>query len=455
MKGYACCDIKYTDTLRLIVESMLTAKALKINKAAFTNVLAVLLIFLCRYNFQFAFLPFTMLQLVQYLGIIYIMSLILMHMFSFPKWLNIFFLYVFALGTFGILSALRDISGTLPLIRSILNVPFFAGITLLIINLLYKNQRLEIGRLLDAWIYASIIQLIITILFFLNNEIFNFVYSFIKLESSIDDRIDLLSLRMIGLGNQFFGAGFNYSIDIFVMTLIPYVSGSKIYKNKLLYWTVVVSIIVVGILSARTFFVGLACALLFLCIQNRHKVITFAGKSIKAILIIVLSCLIFYNVFKSYLGDMENTLNWAFEIFINLFSGEGLSSDSTDVMYSMYRFPENTSTWLFGDGRFYTADGHYYMRTDIGFIRLIFFWGLPCTILYYLYQLYFAKIIYRKSKEVCLKPFLLCFTLFVYLCNMKGYISGDYFLLILLVFTIKEYKAQRSKPLNRQIRMIT
>ena len=40
------------------------------------------------------------------------------------------------------------------------------------------------------------------------------------------------------------------------------------------------------------------------------------------------------------------------------------------------KFPDNAITLLFGDGRYYYDDGSYYMHTDIGYLRNIFFGGI-------------------------------------------------------------------------------
>ena len=71
---------------------------------------------------------------------------------------------------------------------------------------------------------------------------------------------------------------------------------------------------------------------------------------------------------------------FAAELFINLFSGQGLETESTDILLEMYQIlPTTLTTWLVGDG-FYLAqnsvDGLYYMGTDVGYLRIIFATGI-------------------------------------------------------------------------------
>lgn len=406
----------------------------------------VICIFLCRYNFQLRFLPFTAVELLQAIGICYILFLFLCKKLHISQKLSGIFIFCIFLTIISIISATRDLAGCLSLIRVIMGTFFFFGICSYITTNLYKNcKSKDLGILLDAWIFSSLCQIIITILFFINNDLYETALSYLTLDTGVEDRQNLISIRMIGLGNQFFGAGFNYSIDILVMSLLPYTNGSYIYKHSILYWIICCLIIFVGFLSARTFIIGIGCAILFLMINERRRIFSFLRNSFKIILILsVFFCttLIFLS---QYIDTIDLILEWAFEFFINVFSGDGFRSDSTDVLMTMYIFPDNLITWLFGDGRFYMPDGSYYMHTDVGFIRLIFFFGLPATILFYIYQLYFVYKIYENSNFRILKSFLLCFILLVFICNLKGFIVGDFFLIILLTYV---FSVERNKKIQ-------
>lgn len=412
------------------------------SSSAVNTIFAVIFIFLCRYNFQLSFLPFTMLEIVQAIGIIYVVLLFFDNKLHIYKKISGVFLFSLVTAVVSIISATRDFFGSLQFIRTTLDIFFFYGICLLTVKNVYHVRRdTGIAMLFDIWIYSSVIQILITVIFFIDNTIYDTVYSFLKVDSGIESRRDALSVRMMGLGNQFFGAGFNYSIDMLVMALLPYVEGSKIYRNKLLYWLICAMILVVGLLSARVFIVGVACTILFLFINERKKISGFIKGSFRIIIWGAILLFIAFYLLSKYVPTFDLVFEWAFEIFINMFSGEGVRSNSTDVLLDMYVFPQEVSTWLIGDGRITTSDGSYYMHTDVGFIRMIFFFGLPMTIIYYYYQLYMARKIYTGSSIHVLKPFLLCYVLMVYLFNLKGLISGSYFLILLL--TYYEYSVTR------------
>ena len=74
---------------------------------------------------------------------------------------------------------------------------------------------------------------------------------------------------------------------------------------------------------------------------------------------------------------------------------------SNDALMSMYVFPDNPETWLIGDGYFIvpgsdpnymgTATEGYYMGTDVGYLRFIFFFGLLGLAIYSLFILYAGR----------------------------------------------------------------
>ena len=65
----------------------------------------------------------------------------------------------------------------------------------------------------------------------------------------------------------------------------------------------------------------------------------------------------------------------AFEPLVNLFSNNGFYSATFQHMIWMLIWPSEMSTWIFGDGKFFSASGNFYMGTDLGFLRIIYFSG--------------------------------------------------------------------------------
>src|SRR5690606_36927125 len=136
----------------------------------------------------------------------------------------------------------------------------------------------------------------------------------------------------------------------------------------------------------------------------------------------------------------ERMLNYTFELFVNYFSGSGFETRSSNKQLEMYIFPEKITTRLFGDGRMQKPSGGYYMKTDIGYTRLLIYFGLPC-ILFFVYKLFkYTKILSSLAGTRVLKYFFLTMVFWFLIIYFKGLATySNYFVLFLsfLVLTRK------------------
>src|SRR5690606_28622599 len=154
--------------------------------------------------------------------------------------------------------------------------------------------------------------------------------------------------------------------------------GSLIYKNKLWYYTIVAIIAIAGILSGRTVFIAIALGGLYILTVERNRVLPLLSKSFKILALFALSFIAAYFIFRDIIDfdRVEKTISWVFEMFIQYSEGGQIETNTTDVMLRMYIWPEELSTWIYGDGLILNGDGSYYMHTDIGYVRLLYYFGL-------------------------------------------------------------------------------
>ncbi|WP_271141453.1 hypothetical protein [Gallibacterium sp. AGMB14963] len=234
--------------------------------------------------------------------------------------------------------------------------------------------------------------------------------------------------RFIGFGTQFFGSGIIYALTIILLAfrLAQQRIGLPFIRDLVL----LAFISLVGLLLARTVLVGIAIGAVIFCYQryftDYYRLAWFCFLLIPTALLLLLIFL--YAVLNNLLGiDLLHSklFYFAAELFINLFSGAGLETESTDILLEMYQIlPTTLATWLIGDG-FYLAqnslDGLYYMGTDVGYLRIIFAVGLVGLIVNLMTHSYLtAKIMALKSQRALLYFALL--TLYVILL-IKGMIS--------------------------------
>ena len=97
----------------------------------------------------------------------------------------------------------------------------------------------------------------------------------------------------------------------------------------------------------------------------------------------VITTIILYNIDSKW----QENLEFGFEGFFSLIEKGRWEVHSNDMLQEGFIFPDNVKTWLIGDGYFdepgdtnpyYTGPSFYgyYMGTDSGYSRFIFYFGL-------------------------------------------------------------------------------
>lgn len=230
-----------------------------------------------------------------------------------------------------------------------------------------------------------------------------------------------------GVGNFFIGA---------VITSLAIIACFYLYLNKLYSFTktIVLSglLFLTGIFIARTVMLAAIGVLLFL----------FDIRSVKKFLIIAFLLFIVYLNIESIASFLESQFgintSWAFEGF----SAEGRENSSTlNSLKEMYIFPDNLRTWIIGDG-LWDSEGGYYMNTDVGYFRLLFFVGLIGCLYYQFYTLYFIRLTTKRMyRGAVFGGFL---GILFLLIQLKGFTDIMFFLYMLLPYmTVGKVGASR------------
>lgn len=200
--------------------------------------------------------------------------------------------------------------------------------------------------------------------------------------------------RLYGIGAGLDVAGTRFSC---VLVALGYFIGrkSKDFKGwqlALLFLAFAI-ITVIGNMIARTTLVGAALGLgyILLCGLNLMRQ-PFQTRSIRLIgtigtilLATVPVIIIFYNTNEQF----HNLMRFGFEGFFSLAETGEWEVSSNETLEGMVVWPEDLETWIIGDGYFesqrwdpnYIGDAPvyeagYYMGTDIGYCRFVFYFGL-------------------------------------------------------------------------------
>ena len=144
---------------------------------------------------------------------------------------------------------------------------------------------------------------------------------------------------------------------------------------------------------------------------------------------------------------MHNNLRFAFEGFFSLWEDGEWQTTSNDRLVNMYVWPDNLKTWLIGDGYFespYFTDAYYigkgggsafYMHTDVGYCRFLFYFGLLGTLAFIYFMFNAAKVCFTRFSNY--KMLFLLILLLNYIVWLK--VASDLFsVFALFLCVVKE-----------------
>ena len=150
----------------------------------------------------------------------------------------------------------------------------------------------------------------------------------------------------------------------------------------------------IGNMVARTTTVGVVVGLVILVICMLGSGPRLGGSRYIIGLFFVTLALV--SVVGVYLYNTDeyyyNLIRFAFEGFFNLVEKGEFTTDSTEVLETMWEWPSDTKTWIIGSGIY---DAFAY-GTDIGYCRLILYSGLTGFVVFALSFVYYAYYFARK-----------------------------------------------------------
>lgn len=200
--------------------------------------------------------------------------------------------------------------------------------------------------------------------------------------------------RAYGIGASLDIAGTRFACILSAIPVLLYVDREELgWETMLVYIACFIFIAVVGNIIARTTTIGVVLGLVFLGGIILGDILSgeasmkgrLAWMWILAFAVLIPASVITYR----YSSEMRTLLRFGFEGFFNLAeTGHFQTQSSNLLLEKMIVFPEETKTYLLGDGYFensrndinYLGDSTtlgFYMGTDVGYLRFIFLFGVP------------------------------------------------------------------------------
>ena len=253
--------------------------------------------------------------------------------------------------------------------------------------------------------------------------------------------------RLYGIGCALDVAGLRFCAVLLMTTVLSVTPVSKERRNveTLLYVVSYLIIAIFGSMIARTTSIGVVLSMVLLiyyrCSHNDEESRLNVRNLIKTFVLVLLITIPAIILFYQISPEFKENLRFGFEGFFSLAEQGEWDVRSNRQLASMMVWPDNLKTWLIGDGYFevpqndyyYTGPMYdYYMGTDVGYCRFIFYFGT-------LGLLAFSSV-FIASAIVCSRKFPKYSAAFwgIAIMNFVGWIkvSSDIFLIFALFLCI-------------------
>lgn len=398
---------------------------------------ALLCLFLYLFPFQFKVLPLSNTRILQIIGAIGLLIYILYKKKIHTKILtfNYYGIIILIIGIFSTIIVNESNQFNFALTKG-LYIVLYSCSAFLIVSLLKKsNKNFTPIKALEAIIYVTIFQAIISLLFFCFPNILELYNSLIIIDDNyLQKTEELNSFRLVGIGSvQFANAAVHYGIALWIL-ILSYISKDSYFYNK--SWALYIIsplFCICGILSARTFFVILILTIIYIYYLLGYS---HVKKAINIILKISIPLILIGIGILAYMiaNDLDFIIEWALELFINMSDGGKLESASTNELKDMYVWPSSLKTWVCGDGMSQNASGGFYMDSDVGYIRSLYYWGIIGSIIYYSIQFKYVSILRKSFHDYKIIQLINIILIWFFIYSLKEFWAVEpYWVLLLFI----------------------
>ena len=259
---------------------------------------------------------------------------------------------------------------------------------------------------------------------------------------------ELDGARLYGIGAVLDVAGTRFSA---ALILIAYITGKYAEeltrKQLFLYLIAFLIILIIGNMIGRTTTIGGVIAIAYWIYSSRIYHFRFENRKtriLKYILGLLLISLPIICILYNTNYQIRNNIEFAFEGFFSLAEKGKWEVSSNEILKKMYRYPETFKTWFIGDGYIENPKndpyfigkiwGGYYMGTDVGYLRFIYYFGLIGLSAFIIFMLQVGQTCIKRAhtqKGVFLLLLLLNFTIWFK-------VSTDIFLIFGLFLMVGE-----------------
>jgi len=242
------------------------------------------------------------------------------------------------------------------------------------------HGRIDVPLIVQYLAVVCVFQCAITMVIDYSPAVQNWVDAYVEQSQELLHEVN----RLYGIGASLDVAGLRFSLVLVAISALL-AEGELQSFWKYFYVFAFLVITVIGNMIARTVLVGtvIGIAWMFFSVFLPNKKVANVAPWLVSLFVVSGICFVLYQVNVEF----RNLFRFAFEGFFSLVETGQWQTDSTDKLATMVVFPESIRTWIIGDGYFensrndinYLGDATeqgFYMGTDIGYLRFIFYFGV-------------------------------------------------------------------------------
>ena len=268
------------------------------------------------------------------------------------------------------------------------------------------HGKLSVPLICHYLIAVSVTQCMLALLIDFNPAVKDVVDTYISQDQEFLNKVE----RIYGIGAWLDVAGSRFSACLIMIAYLVYQAKEELTTKQIwAYFIAYAIIVVVGNMMARTTSVGIVVGIFFFAVITKPWSTSISQSSwrlLKNFLLLLAIAIPVVYVLYTTNDQFYKLFRFAFEAFFNYFEHGEFETSSTNTLQTMYVFPETFKTWLIGDGYFSSPGsdpyyfgklvGGYYMGTDVGYLRFIFFFGVPGLIAFSSFIIYSAQTVMSK-----------------------------------------------------------
>lgn len=276
------------------------------------------------------------------------------------------------------------------------------------------------------FVSIALLQSLISLIMYFNPLFFDALNS-IQRVSALDRDLkeSFLDYRLLGFGANFFSLGIFYSIALLSIVFIIFEKTLN-FLSIFLLCTLFIIIFVIGLSMSRSTLIGLILSFIYLIfgtgLKFKHKNRSNIHKFLLSLLVISGLAFAIILIEQNIFDKIYPLFVFAFELFINYFEQGRFESASTSHLLTMYDINFGWKTIFIGDGLFLDPSNSllYYKETDVGFYRLILYFGIFGLFIYIMLQATPIWMIYSFSKKITYKTYSIILFFIFLMLNLKG-----------------------------------